>query len=164
MYIHSNFHQEGRINLSNSFFSFNRYRTVWRFKDHTNFCTRIYVEKWEAESKEARSEMSTKGIDSPVAKFFSVLYRLTHRHDMALLTWILLTWQNLFPDSQESKINLFLFLSIKNVCLRWQRIYWGLFRGSFQILNSGRWKCGKNRQTWSFIKRPKRMLRKMFYK
>ena len=72
--------------------------------------------------------------------------------------------QNLFPDSWESKINLFLFLSIKNVCLRRKRIYWGLFRGSFQILNSGRWKCGKSRQTWSFIKRPKRMPRKMFNK
>ena len=28
---------------------FNRYRTVWRFKGHANFRTRIFVEKWEAE-------------------------------------------------------------------------------------------------------------------
>ena len=49
---------------------FNRYRIVWRFKGHANSRARIFVEKWEAELKEVRSEMSTKRTHSPLANFF----------------------------------------------------------------------------------------------
>ena len=55
---------------------FNRYMTVWRFKGDVNFRARIYFEKWEADSKEARTEMFPKVTHSPVANFFLALYRL----------------------------------------------------------------------------------------
>ena len=44
---------------------------MWCFKGHANSRARIYFEKLEIESKEARSEMSTEGTHSPVANFFS---------------------------------------------------------------------------------------------
>ena len=57
----------------------NRYRTVWHFKSHANSHARISFEKREAESKEARSDMSTQGTHSPVVNFFLVLYRLKRK-------------------------------------------------------------------------------------
>ena len=46
-------------------------RTMCRFKGHANSRARISVEKWETESKEERSQMSTKVTHSPMANFFS---------------------------------------------------------------------------------------------
>ena len=51
-------------------FSFNRYRTARRGLRALEFSRSHFFRKWEVESKEARSDMSTKETLSPVSNFF----------------------------------------------------------------------------------------------